>query len=106
MVRLDALILAVIWLLVGCQQQAKDALVDVVGTAQGLVEPTELKGWIDAGSSVFIMDVRPIASYKQGHIPGSVQLWRNAYAERLAVLRNGHPAGTLSKVAGFIGTSG
>jgi len=79
MVRLDALILAVIWLLVGCQQQAKDALVDVVGTAQGLVEPTELKGWIDAGSSVFIMDVRPIASYKQGHIPGSFQLWRNAY---------------------------
>jgi len=79
MVRSETLILGAIGLLVGCTRPVKDAPLDVVGTTQGLVEPADLKGWIDAGTPVFAIDVRPVASYKQGHIPGAVQLWRDAF---------------------------
>lgn len=45
----------------------------------GVVRPDELKIWIDGDASVFVMDVRPIGSYQQGHIPGAVQAWRDAF---------------------------
>lgn len=40
----------------------------------GLVTTEELKGWMDAGRDMVVVDTMPYeASYKKGHVPGAVQ---------------------------------
>ncbi len=38
------------------------------------VEPDEVKSWLDAGSDVVIVDVRPAESYAARHISGARSL--------------------------------
>ena len=38
------------------------------------VTPEEVKGKIDAGEDVQIVDIRPESEYERGHIPGAVNI--------------------------------
>lgn len=44
--------------------------------AEGIewVTPDELKGAVDAGAGLIIVDVRSETSYKKGHIPGAINI--------------------------------
>ena len=47
---------------------------EVLRGAYGLVTTSELKGWIDDGKEMIIVDTMPYeASYKKAHVPGAVQ---------------------------------
>lgn len=47
---------------------------DVQKGGYGLVSTQELKGWIDAGKNILVVDTMPYKdSYRKNHIPGAVQ---------------------------------
>lgn len=47
---------------------------EVARGGYGVVATDELKGWIDAGKPMLLIDTMPYeASYKKNHIPGAVQ---------------------------------
>ena len=69
---------------------------DTVGdTRHELLSPAALEALRTSEHPPFIVDVRPLASYQQGHIPGAVQVWRDAFTrtdlpfEGMAITRPG-----------------
>jgi thiosulfate/3-mercaptopyruvate sulfurtransferase len=75
-------LIAITALLLGCGTPsavppAKE--VTSVRDVQDLLDPAELFAWNASDTPAFVLDVRPITSYHHGHIPGAVQVWRDAF---------------------------
>ncbi len=73
---------AIAALVLGCagpNAERNAEVVQPVHAVQDLIEPSELFEWNATDTPTFVLDVRPIRSYHQGHIPGAVQIWRDAF---------------------------
>lgn len=72
--------MALLW--VACGSPAPKAEVPEVPAVppaeKPYLSPAELLAWQVEGGNPLLVDVRPINEYRQGHIPGAVQLWRDA----------------------------
>lgn len=65
--------------MVGCEDRTLDASLLPLPATNDLVECEEVVDKLASGNSLFLLDVRPIAAYHQGHIPGAVHVWRDAF---------------------------
>ena len=56
------------------EESAVKLVREVVSGGSGIVTATELKGWIDNGKEMVILDTMPYeSSYKKAHVPGAKQ---------------------------------
>lgn len=95
----------------GNEQKIETAALNLVArSAAGgykLVSTEELKGWIDAGDKMTIIDTMPADTYKNGHIPGALQAELpkegEATAEELDAFAKLLPADKTEKVVIYCG---
>ena len=82
MVRPGTLITGVALLLAGCRDAVPGtghpALDEPLSKSKGLVAPTDLIAGQASLPHAFVIDARTMEAYRKGHIPGAVQLWRDA----------------------------
>jgi len=64
----------------------------------GLLAVQELKKWLDQENSLFLLDVREENDWKQGHIPGSVNIFSGYLEKRIKELPKDRPIVAICKV--------
>ncbi len=69
-------LLALAFLIVGCADSSSVAKISVPGSSADVprMTPQDLKGKLDAGEAVLVVDSRSLAEYNQRHIPDALSI--------------------------------